>query len=65
MKVGLMDLSTHGGKIKFEFLAMKIPAKCTQVHKADFLKIIRLYLKDPIQIPQEIHWVNFYYASKP
>ena len=46
MKVGLVDLSTYGGEIKFEFLVMagkfNFPAMCTQVHKADFLKIISL-----------------------
>ena len=52
MKVGIVDLSPYGGKIKFEFwlvVAMQgktaefkfyFPAKCTQVHKSDFHEII-------------------------
>ena len=48
-KVGLVDFSPCGGKIKFEFLVLKFkfyfPAKRTQVNKADdFHKIMSLYL---------------------
>ena len=45
-KVGLVDLSSYGGKIKFEFLVLKLKfyflAKGTQVNKADFHKITSL-----------------------
>ena len=45
-KVGFVDLSSYGGKIKFEFLVLKIQILFsrhgTQVHKADFLKMITL-----------------------
>ena len=52
-----MDLSTHGGKIKFEFgrpsvalprqpeFKFNFAAKRTQVYKADFLIIISLYIR--------------------
>ena len=41
MKVGLVDLSAHGGKIKFDLITKTSnlifpPYVCTQVHKADF-----------------------------
>ena len=51
MKVGLVDLGSLGGKIKFEFCrpaprcldSHNFSAIRTQVHKADFLKITCLY----------------------
>ena len=47
MKVGLVGLSTHSGKIKFEFLVMKIQILFSRhvyssPKKADFLKTISL-----------------------
>ena len=45
-KVGLVDLRTYGRKIKFEIDLLKFksyfPARCTQVNRADFLRITSL-----------------------